>query len=237
MKKIELFIFDMDGLLIESGRFSYNAYVKAAKEFDLEINKKVYYAITGLTESGIRKRLKEIYGDKADMDSWRDRVNCIKAENFKESGFINIKNGVEDILKYAKEKGIKTALASSNESFRIKKFLKAVNLYDKFDVIISGNDISEGKPNPEIFIKACEKLNIDNKKAIVFEDSYVGVMAAKNAEIEVIQIPDKFDDIEDYSGNIKIKKNLDNYFYEDCKAEYVFENLMDVVKYLRMNVL
>lgn len=226
---IKLFIFDMDGLLVDTGRFSYKIYLEVAKEMDYEMTKEVYYAVTGQREKEIREKLKYIYEEKADIDLWRDRVNKIKAEKFSDFRYIPLKKGAKEILLFAKQNGIKTVLASSNSKTWIKTYLQAVDIYHLFDFIISGEMVERGKPYPDIFLKACEVAGITNKSSIVFEDSISGIEAAQNADIKVVKIADDLSDLKDYHGSVKIinNPNIDN----ELKSDYTFVDLLEAKKY------
>ena len=75
MKKIKLVIFDMDGLMFETGRLAYRAYLRAAEEYDFEVCQEVYYYLTGRTEADIRIGMQELYGNQVPTDRWRAAMN------------------------------------------------------------------------------------------------------------------------------------------------------------------
>ncbi|MDG3374740.1 hypothetical protein P5D95_25045, partial [Vibrio parahaemolyticus] len=75
MNKIELFIFDMDGLMFDTGRLSYRGYFNSAEKHDYELNHNVYYYLTGKTDPDIRLGMKELYGEEVPYNEWRDSMN------------------------------------------------------------------------------------------------------------------------------------------------------------------
>lgn len=84
MNKIKLFIFDMDGLLLETGRLAYRAYVKSAQKYDYEMRKEVYYLLTGQTEMAIREQMGILYGEDVPYIKWREAINQYKEKIVKE---------------------------------------------------------------------------------------------------------------------------------------------------------
>lgn len=82
MNKIKLFIFDMDGLLLETGRLAYRAYVKSAQKYDYEMRKEVYYLLTGQTEAAIRQQMGNLYGEDVPYIKWREASINIKKKSW-----------------------------------------------------------------------------------------------------------------------------------------------------------
>ena len=103
MNKIKLFIFDMDGLLLETGRLAYRAYVKSAQKYDYEMRKEVYYLLTGQTEMAIREQMGILYGEDVPYIKWREAINQYKEKIVKEDKRVYTKKGAEEILSFAKE--------------------------------------------------------------------------------------------------------------------------------------
>ncbi|SUN77062.1 phosphatase [Streptococcus massiliensis] len=93
---------------------------------------------------------------------------------------------IVDILDYAKEQGIKLAVASSSREEHILEVLRACGIRDYFDVIVSGENFSESKPNPAIYQAALRSLNVAANQAVAIEDSSYGILAAKSANLTVI---------------------------------------------------
>ena len=102
----KLFIFDMDGLLLETGRLAYRAYVKSAQKYDYEMRKEVYYLLTGQTEMAIREQMGILYGEDVPYIKWREAINQYKEKIVKEDKRVYTKKGAEEILAFAKERGM-----------------------------------------------------------------------------------------------------------------------------------
>ena len=103
---------------------------------------------------------------------------------------IKIMDGVENILEFFKSEGVKMAVASSSPTEIVESNLTRTNLRKYFDEITGGNEIENGKPEPDIFIKAAEKLNLPANNCYVFEDSYNGIRGAAKAGCIAVMIPD-----------------------------------------------
>lgn len=232
MKKIELFIFDMDGLLIETGRLAYRAYLKSAQKHDYELVKEVYYLLTGQTEAGIRKGMSILYGSEVPSDEWRDSTNQFKAEIVATEGRVYTKTGVAEILQFAREQNVLLALASSNQRIKIEEYLKLEGLQDYFTIIVSGDDVKEGKPTGEIFLKACEQAAVSPSDSLVFEDSIVGIEAAKNAGIRSVLIKDHLIGLPDYHGKNKLQLDVKQLKKELPIPDYEFHDLGQAQKFL-----
>lgn len=115
----------------------------------------------------------------------------------KEDG-VQLKKGTQELLKYLQEHGYSIALATSSLSSRAHSILDEHDVLHYFDEMICGSDISRGKPFPDIFLKACERLNVLPSEAIVLEDSEAGIQAAYDAKVPVYCIPDLKQPGEDY---------------------------------------
>ncbi|MFV0381511.1 MAG: HAD family hydrolase [Breznakia sp.] len=230
MKNLELVIFDMDGLMLDTGKFAYLSYVESAKKYNFEMVQDIYYHLTGRRDSEIIEGMRQLYGDEKDVVQWRKTMVKKRIEMIEKATSIGKKPGLEILLQFLKERSIKIALASSNTSENIKRYLRMENLENTFDYILSGEMVSKGKPDPEIFLKACEIAKVDVGRALVLEDSIVGVKSAKSANIAVFLIRDHLKGLPTYHGKYKIQKKI-KLEYEQPSKE--FQNLWEVKEYLR----
>jgi HAD superfamily hydrolase (TIGR01509 family) len=193
MKK-KLIIFDMDGLMFETGRLAYNSYLMSAIKNDFEMNTDVYYYLTGRTNSGIIDEITKIY-DTEDAVEWRKDMLKFKSQILDNNKRVYKKPGLLKLIEYLKANEYIFVLASSTIFPVIKTYLKYEKMEDYFEFIVSGDQVKYGKPNPEIFIKACEIVNIDPKDAVVLEDSIAGIKAANAAGIDSVLIEDDITDM------------------------------------------
>lgn len=235
MEEIKLFVLDMDGLMFDTGSLSYRAYLNAAEEYDFELIHNVYYYLTGRTEKVIRKHLKLLYGEDLPTEKWRDAINSYKKEILAEEKRVYKKKGLIVLLDYAKKEDIKIAIASSSSKKLIDYYLEIEETRDYIDLIVAGDEVTHSKPDPEIFLKACEKAGIHKEQAIVFEDSLVGIDAARNAGIRSILVEDDIRSLEENKGHYKLKKDIRVLEKSDSIADYEFKDLLEARDFLKEN--
>lgn len=124
MKKIKLVIFDMDGLMFETGRLAYRAYLRAAEEYDFEVCQEVYYYLTGRTEADIRKGMQELYGSTVPTNRWRAAMNRQKEVILAEEKRVFKKPGLLELLEALKKQDCLIAVASSSSKEKSRRTLK-----------------------------------------------------------------------------------------------------------------
>lgn len=235
MGKIKLFILDMDGLMFDTGSLSYKSYLKAAEEYNFEIIHNVYYYLTGRTEKEIRKHMEILYGEDQPTEKWRDAINEYKSKILADEKRVYKKKGLKALLNYAREKNIKTVIASSSSKELIEYYLEIEGIKDYIDFIVAGDEVTNSKPHPEIFIKACKKAGISKEKSIVFEDSLVGIDAAENAGIRSILVQDDIHRLGENEGYFKLKKDISDLESHSLNFEYEFDNLIEARDFLKQN--
>lgn len=188
MEKIEAVIFDMDGLMLDSERITFEEYRDALKQMDLVFDEAINNRCLGKNKQGICQVFYDQYGANFPMEKvWDDVHERIDYRIFVERA---IKDGLIELLVYLKKHNIKTAIATSSNRLRVDRILNEFKLGEYFDASVCGNEVSHGKPDPEIFLMACNKLTVSPINAIVLEDSESGIMAGHNGGIRVIAIPD-----------------------------------------------
>lgn len=181
-------IFDMDGLMIDSERLTYNVYKEEMERMGYPFTEEFYIRLLGIPKEKEELLYFEEYGDDFPMDDfWKDS-HVILDERL--LAHVPIKDGLVELLQYLKDKNYKTMVATSSQRSRVDKILERAQLMQYFDDVICGDEVSQGKPNPEIFLTACKKLHVATEEALVVEDSEAGIMAAHSGNIDVICIPD-----------------------------------------------
>lgn len=186
---IKAVIFDMDGLMIDSEQVTFEGYQEVLKKMGLTISKDFYKSLLGKPISGIFNQFYKVYGNDFEIERVIKDVHAYVANRFETEG-VPLKEGLIELLKYLKANNYKTIVATSSQRKRVDTILSLANLTNYFDDSICGDEVKNGKPNPEVFIKSCEKLAVLPSEAIVLEDSEAGIEAAFNAEIKVICIVD-----------------------------------------------
>lgn len=186
---IEAVIFDMDGLMIDSERVTFEGYQHVLKKDNLTMSEETYKTLLGKTVKAVYELFASDYGEQYDVDQVIKEVHQYIADRFENDG-VPLKKGLLELLKYLKENNYKTIVATSSHRSRVDLILKQAKITEYFDDSICGDEVTHGKPDPEVFLKACQKLNVSPDKALVLEDSESGINAAYNAKIKVIGIPD-----------------------------------------------
>ena len=205
---IKAVIFDMDGLMIDSERVTFEGYQHVLAKENLTMSEEKYKTLLGKPVKAVHDLLKEDYGPQYDVDQIIKDVHAYIAKRFETEG-VPLKPGLVELLKYLKENNYKTIIATSSHRNRVDLIVKQAQIDQYFDDSICGDEVTKGKPNPEVFLKACQKLQVSPQDALVLEDSESGINAAYNAEIKVIGIPDmKYPEEKYVKMTYKIMDNL-----------------------------
>ncbi|MDR2654732.1 MAG: HAD family phosphatase [Oscillospiraceae bacterium] len=181
-------VFDMDGLMIDSERLAGEALKQAMREQNLTYREEIRNSAIGRNAFVVDEIYCRAFGaEKAIIV--RARMKEIISAYYQENG-VPVKKGLYELLDFLETLGIKKAVASSSKRATIENLLSAIGVLGRIDAYIGGDETHKGKPDPEIFLKACERLSIAPKEALVLEDSVAGVAAAVNGGIPVVLIPD-----------------------------------------------
>lgn len=205
---IKAIIFDMDGLMIDSERVTFECYQEILKGMNLTMDEEFYKTLLGKPLKGIYQRFYDVYGNDFPIEDVIKAVHALMAKRFETEG-VPIKTGLKSLLEYLKENNYKTIVATSSNRDRVDTILSQAQITDYFDDSICGDEVTKGKPNPEVFLKSCQKLGVNVDEAIVLEDSEAGIQASYDAGIKVICIPDmKYPEKQYEEKTFKILKDL-----------------------------
>lgn len=182
-------LFDMDGLIIDTEKHYQKAWIQAAKELGFNMTVKEQLYLRSCSKKYAEPLMQKLLGADFDYDKVRDRRKEIMDEILKKNG-IEKKPYVDEILDFLKEKKIKRALVTATPEKKAREYLKEIKLEDKFDKIICADMVERGKPDPDVYIFACEKINEKPYNCLALEDSPNGVHSANSAGVDVIMIPD-----------------------------------------------
>ena len=180
-------IFDMDGTLFDSERIYKDAWMATVNYFGQDRGAELLTAVSGASEANCRKAIHEFYPD-VDVDKFFNHVIETAVKVF--ANGVDMMKGVVEILKFFEENGVKMAVASSSSHEVINRNVERADIKKYFTAIISGDDVKNGKPAPDIFLFAAEKINVPAVDCYVFEDSYNGIRGAYAAGCAPIMIPD-----------------------------------------------
>lgn len=200
-------IFDMDGLMIDSEKATFKAFQEVLKRQNETMDEDFYKTMLGKPERDNVGKLQERY-PTLDILKLIEDTYIYVGEDFENNG-VPLKKGLVDLLVFLKENNIKTMIATSSLRKRLNKIIKDANIEQYFDNTISGDEVTNGKPNPEVFLTACKKLGVETNEAIVLEDSMAGISAAYSGNIPVICIPDMmYPSLEFSSKTLSVEDDL-----------------------------
>lgn len=186
------FIFDLDGVIVDTAKYHFLAWRKLANSIGVDFTELQNEQLKGVSRV---KSLEKILAWGQKTISQEEFNNLMAKKNDDYLSYISkmdeneILPDVPKVLNYLITEQQPISLGSASKNARI--ILEKVILLDKFDSIIDGNDVSNAKPDPEVFLNAARSLNIDANQCIVFEDSVAGIQAANTANMVSIGIGDK----------------------------------------------
>jgi len=192
MTNKKAFIFDLDGVIVDTARYHFLAWQKIAAELGVEFTPEHNEELKGVSRVrslDIILKLGNIQVSEENKNKWLTQKNedyLAYIEHMDES---EILPGVVNILEFIKEKKQLIALGSASKNAR--PILEKVKILHMFDVIVDGNDVTNAKPDPEVFLRAAKLLNATNENSMVFEDSVAGIQAANIANMTSIGIGDE----------------------------------------------
>lgn len=182
---IKAVIFDMDGVIIDSEPIHYESDQLTLKHFGIEISHEELNQYVGVSNPVMWAELKEKYNLSATLEQLLEKQSYFKKVLIGNKKLEPI-TGIPGLLAEIKDTGAGIGLASSSNRDFIEMILNNLRIIDFFDVIISGDDVKKSKPEPDIFLKAAEKLKVNPKNCLVIEDSQHGVKAAILAGMKCI---------------------------------------------------
>jgi len=185
------FIFDLDGVIVDTAKYHYLAWKKLAKKLGFEFTHEQNELFKGVSRKRCLEILLEIGAIKAtqeQFDRWMIEKNQDYLVYIEEMDASEILPDVPKVLNYLKDKNISIALGSASKN--AKPILEKVNLLSYFDVIVDGNNVTKAKPDPEVFLIAAQQLGVPAENCIVFEDAVAGIQAANAAKMISIGIGD-----------------------------------------------
>lgn len=182
-------VFDMDGLMFDTERLVYENWQNMMDERGYDYDLDFFKTTVGKRKNEVQRLYFDRFGD--DFPYWElaDLGKARYVERVKAEG-IPIKKGLIELLTFLKERGIKTALATSTSRQTAEFNLQISDTAKFFDSLVCGNDVKNGKPHPEVFLTAAQKLELSPDECAAFEDSINGIKSAHAAGMVTVMVPD-----------------------------------------------
>ncbi|MBQ8627031.1 MAG: HAD family phosphatase [Agathobacter sp.] len=183
-------LFDMDGVVLDTEKLYTRFWQEAAQYFGYPMTKEQALGMRSLNRGAGVAKMQSYFGEAVDYEAIRNkRMELMDAFVAREG--VEIKTGIHRLLDYLDEKGIKRAIATSSPLERTKLYLSSVDLVDRFDELVSGYMVEKGKPEPDIYLYAAQKLGLKPEECMVLEDSPTGIIAAYRAGCLPVMVPDQ----------------------------------------------
>ena len=181
-------IFDMDGLVLDTETTYIFAKQQAGEAMGYEISDQFWLSLSGMHANDIEQKLLAHCGSEFNLSRfnqiagqiWRDYVNA---------NGLKTKHGFFQLLDFIAKQGLPYCLATNSNTINAKECLRLGGLQDVFPVMITRDDVRQGKPEPDIFLKAAERLQVNINRCLVLEDSHTGVLAASRAGAFSVLVP------------------------------------------------
>jgi HAD superfamily hydrolase (TIGR01509 family) len=181
-------IFDMDGLMFDTERPARLAWFRAMSEHGYELDDGLYLRAIGRTSQATRAIFIETFGPDLPVDAIESRASRCLHDLIEP--IPPIKSGLLELLDHIDELGLIMAVASSTARAEVVRRLGACRLERRFSAVVGGDDVSVGKPAPDLFLRASELLHLAPADCVVLEDSHAGIQAAAAAGTTPVMVPD-----------------------------------------------
>ena len=185
-------IFDMDGIIFDSERACFECWMEAADIIGAPGMREFYPGIIGTNAFQSLQMTKEAY-DSILGEGTGERLQSLSSEIFHgkyDDGGLPLKIGAEELLRFLRYEGVKTGLASSTRTQQVIRELTNEGLIGYFDSVTGGDSVTVSKPDPQIYLIACEKLGSVPSRTFAIEDSFNGIRSASRAGMRPLMVPD-----------------------------------------------
>ncbi len=210
-------VFDMDGVLFDTEVICMRSWVAVAEKNGLPDMEEIFPRCIGGNADRSRKIVLEAYGENFDYAGFRQQASDWFWNDIEKNG-LPVKPGAEEILQWLKENGWTVGLASSTRRSTVEEHLKQAGFWDFFSAVVTGDMVQRSKPEPDIYLLACERLSARPSETYAIEDSPNGVRAAHAAGMKTLMVPDMLAPDEEMRS----------------LSHRIFEDLYGVMEFLQM---
>lgn len=182
-------VFDMDGLMFDTERLAAKAWAFAGKQMGLDITEAMAMKTLGLNAGDTNRVLCDEVGEAFDVAAAR-KIRVDYVTSYIENNEIPVKSGLFELLDYLKRNHYKITVATSTERERAQYYFNKAGISNYFHQIVCGDMIERGKPEPDIYLKACEIIGVAPNECLALEDSPMGILSAYRAGMKPVMIPD-----------------------------------------------
>lgn len=198
---IRAVIFDMDGTMFDTEILWGDVMRKLATRYGIEFDEKVRIHMMGKKDSESLAVMKDYFHMTVSVD---ELIRVRRAMILEDTGLVNATAGLFELLDLLEQKGIKKAIATSSFREFTTKLITQFDIQDRFDAVVTGDDVTISKPDPMIFLEAARLIGVEPGDCLVLEDAQNGVEAAHNAGMKVFAIPHDASRHHDFSKATKV---------------------------------
>ena len=204
-KNVKAVLFDLDGTLVDSMSMWKEIDVDYLGKFNLPVPETLQQDIEGLSMYQTAVYFKETFGIPDDLETIQNTWNAMAYDKY--TNEVPLKPFVRPFLDLIRSKNIPCGIATSNSRVLTEAILKSHGIEDYFQVMVTGDEVTKGKPDPQVYLQAAGKIGVDPKACIVFEDIPFGIMAGKRAGMTVYAVEDRYS-----LKDIEEKKRLADFY-------------------------
>ncbi len=198
---IEAVIFDMDGLLFDTEKLCMEMWQAVGEKEGIDFSDELFYKCIGRNNKDTKEIVLDSLGRDFPYDDFRKRASEAMRDVMEKLGPPK-KKGLDELFSFLKQHNVKTALATSTSRENATWMVTKAGLFSFFDAFAFGNEVASGKPEPDIFLLAAQRLNAEPSKCIVYEDSEAGLKAAHNAHMRSVFVKDLLEPGDDVLSKI-----------------------------------
>lgn len=187
--EIKAVIFDMDGVIVDTEKLLVKYWCQAANEMGFPMTREQALELRSLSSRYAEPYLKGLFGDSFNYRKVRARRIDLMEDDIDLNG-VKIKPGLEELMSYLKEQGYKVAVATATDFDRAVPYLQKARVYEMLDALCCGPQVEHGKPDPDIYLFAAQKLGVEPEECIAVEDSPNGIKSAYAAGMLTVMVPD-----------------------------------------------
>jgi len=182
-------VFDMDGLMFDTERVFVKAWDYAGEKMGLGKTGYMVLKTLGVNVNASKQIWIEEFGERYNEEELRKYSKEFISDYYSKNK-VPVKKGLYVLLDYLKRNGYKLAVASSTKRSEVEHHLKEAGVFDYFETVICGDMVEKSKPEPDIYLTACEAIGVEPAEAVALEDSKNGLLSAHRAGMKVIMVPD-----------------------------------------------
>jgi beta-phosphoglucomutase len=186
--RVSAVIFDMDGLMVDTEPLYQRAWQQSATEFGYDLDDTLYSTFVGRPTPACEAIIVKRFGAAFPLERFRERWPALWRTQVEHNG-IQTKAGLQEILSLVEGHRLPMAVATSSEAEYVDVTLRRAGLENRFTVMVTGDEVARGKPEPDIYLEAARKLGVPPSDCVALEDSEAGIVAIQRAGMTGLLVP------------------------------------------------